>query len=136
MYAPLVRIPLFSLSADRINISVQINAMASFCPDLEGIDTSRTSIKEFSRNIIKPDITYYNSSHFHEENLDIESAELIVEVKLDILDDPCRVTPDDKGLLCDSDRSRHTLDHPRRLLMPTDKTLCSTRKTGLSVVNL
>ena len=32
----------------------------------------------------------------------MESAELIVEVKLDVLDDPFKVTPDDKGLLCDT----------------------------------
>lgn len=67
MYAPFVHVPLFLLSTDRIDMFVQINAMASFCPELEGIDTSATSMKEFSGNIITPDITYYNSSRFDGE---------------------------------------------------------------------
>ena len=88
--------------------------MSRFCPDLKGIDTSNTYMKEFSGDIIKPDITYYNSSRSGGEKPDIESAELIVEAKLDIQDDPFKDTPDDKGLLCDSDRSRQTLGQMTR----------------------
>ena len=86
--------------------------MSRFCPDLKGIDTSNT--KEFSEDIIKPDVTYYHSSRSDEEKPDIKSAELIVEAELDIQDDPFNDTPDDKGLLCDSDGTRQTLGQMMR----------------------
>ena len=62
----------------------------------------------FSNNIIKPDITYYNSSP-SVEKADVESAELMIEAKFNDEDDPFKVVPTPKGFMRDSDRARQTL---------------------------
>ena len=82
--------------------------MEVFCSNLEGINTSNTKMTTFSNNIIKPDITYYNSSP-SVEKADVESAELMIEAKFNDEDDPFKVVPTPKGFMRDSDRARQTL---------------------------
>ena len=62
----------------------------------------------FSKNTIKPDITYYNSSPSVEE-ADVESAELMIEAKFYQDDDPFKEAPTPKGFIRDGDRARQTL---------------------------
>ena len=52
-------------------------------------------MKSFLKDI-KPDITYYNSSRSDVMESDIESAELMVEVKMSDQNDPFNNPPNDK----------------------------------------
>ena len=63
----------------------------------------------FSGMVFKPDITYDNSPRSNAERADVETAELMVEVKLNEQDDPFKVKPTVEGFLCDSERPRQTL---------------------------
>ena len=65
----------------------------------------------FSEMAINPDITYYNASPelSDVERADVQSAELMVEVKFDEQDDPFEEAPTDEGFLCSDDRARQTL---------------------------
>ena len=58
-----------------------------------------------SKNIIKPGVTYCNSSS-SVENADVESAELMIEAKFN---DPFKEVPTPKGFRYESDRARQTL---------------------------
>ena len=87
--------------------------MTAFCPNLVGIDTSSKPMKTCLKDI-KPDITYYNSSRSDAMEYDIGSAELMVEVKISDQSDPFNDPPNDKGLLCDSERARQTLGQVTR----------------------
>jgi hypothetical protein len=83
--------------------------MKNFCPDLVGINTSNTQMTTFFGNVIKPDITYYNSPRSKTERADVESAELMVEAKFNDPDDPFEKVPTANGFLHSSERARQTL---------------------------
>ena len=83
--------------------------MKAFYPNLVGFNTSNTPMTTFSGNVIKPDITYYNSSHSYVKRADVESAELMVEVEFSEQDDPFEEVPTDNGIICDSDWAIETL---------------------------
>ena len=82
--------------------------MKIYCPNLEGVNTSKTPMTTFSGNVIKPDVTYYNISR-PDKRATVESAELMVEAKYDDNDDPFEVHPTDKGLFREGDRPKQTL---------------------------
>ena len=81
--------------------------MATFCPELEGTNTSDTQMKTFSNNSIQPDITYYNAPSI--KKADVESAELMVEAKIHQDDDPFKDVPPSDDFMRDNDRARQTL---------------------------
>ena len=81
--------------------------MTTFCPSLEGVNTSAKSMITFSGNIIKPD-TYHNRSE-GSAGSDVEKAELVVEAKFEDLDDPFDDSPSDNDFLRCSDRAMQTL---------------------------